>query len=358
MRFTKYQSLEDILRYPNMEEYLNIFYSDELLELYPRQLWGEPIAYIEQIGKVPWAEPFSVIADQLMDAANLVLDLYENKTRRCISLWREEEKDWTLQAEKQGGKEQVFLVTPEKLPAEKRQNAEKKPTVIICPGGGYGKVYFCGEGTPIMHRMEANGYAAFILRYRVAPERYPGPQEDLALAIQYVRAHAEEYGVDVDNITLIGASAGAHLCASEAALYEEMANLVEEEVKTFSPELAKTYKSYSARPDKLVLSYPVISLEKEQHEGSFQNLTGGKEELRSKLSVENLVTEGYPPTFVWACEDDNCVPPSNAKRMEEVLKQHNIPSECHIYPQGGHGCGLAFSHSAAGWSKAMLLWLP
>ena len=83
-------------------------------------------------------------------------------------------------------------------------------------------------------------------------------------------------------------------------------------------------------------------------------LTGEKKELRSELSVEELVTEDYPPTFAWTCADDDCVPPSNTLRMKEALEKAGVPHEVHIYPTGGHGCALAFSKSAHDWSRAML----
>lgn len=350
MRFTKYHSMNDILAYPHMEEYLKIFYSEFLLEMFPKELADQPIALAEWYGKTPWGEPFTVISDQLMDAANLILDIEENKTRRCITLWDPEESEWNLEKEKKGEKDSVFLLAP--VPEERELRC--RPAVIICPGGGYEAVCFSGEGTPVLRFMEANGYCAFILKYRVSPCRYPAPQADLALAIQYVRAHAQEYGVNPGDITLIGASAGGHLCASEAALYEDAAETVYREMAELSLKTADYYQKFSARPDKLVLSYPVISFTKEPHEGSFRNLTGGKEELRELLSVENLVKEDYPPTFVWACEDDDCVPPSNARHMAEALKDKGVRHECHIYPAGGHGCGLAFTKSAAGWSRSML----
>ena len=174
--------------------------------------------------------------------------------------------------------------------------------------------------------------AAFILKYRVSPAVYPAPQEDLSLAIRYVREHALEYGVDPDNILTLGASAGGHLCASQAALAKRVEDT----------------------PDKICLCYPVISFTEEPHEGSAELLTGGDTSLRKMLSAENLVTESYPETFVWTCADDDCVPPSNAVRMGAALKKAHVRHELFVYPSGGHGCGLAFSKEAHDWSRAMV----
>lgn len=353
MRFTKYNSMNDILAFPRMEEYLKIFYSEFLLEMFPEELNGEPIALAEQFGKTPWGEPFSIIADQLLDAANLVLDLVVNKRRRCIALWDVEDGDWSLDTEKEVGKGQTFLVAP----VMEEEHPALKPAVIVCPGGGYHNVCFSGEGTPVMHYMENQGYRAFVLKYRANPCLYPAPQEDMALAIQYIRANAEKYGVDPTDVTLIGASAGGHLCAFEAVIHEEMAKSVYNQMKQASPALAEKYNAQSARPDKLVLSYPVISFCDQPHEGSFQMLTGGDESLREPFSVEKLVDKNFPPTFVWACEDDDCVPPHNAKIMGAALTAAQVRNELHIYPTGGHGCGLAYSKSAYPWSRAMVNFL-
>lgn len=355
MRFTKYNSMNDILAFPEMEEYLKIFYSEYLLEMYPKDLYAQPLALEEQFGETPWGEPFSIIVDQLMDASNLILDICVNKTRRCISLWNPGE-DWSLEKEAggKGEKDAVFLLAPQKQVVEAQKAA---PAVIICPGGGYEAVCFSGEGTPVMHFMEAQGYRAFILKYRVAPAEYPAPQEDLALAIQYVRSHAVEYGVDPENITVLGASAGGHLCASEAALYEEAAGTADLELQKTHPEAAKCLMRYSARPDQVCLCYPVISFVNEPHEGSAQALTGRRRELREELSAEKLVTAAYPPTFVWTCADDDCVPPSNAVHMGEALKASGVRHELCVYPSGGHGCGLAYTKSAYEWSRRMIEFL-
>ena len=206
MKFTEYNSLQDILEYPRMKEYLNIFYSKYLLEMYPEEAYALPLARMEQIGRTPWGEPFSIIVDQLLDAVNLILEFLENQTRRLIALWNPAE-EWMPEKEKRGEKESVFLLAPVKVIRQ-----EKRPAVIICPGGGYEEVCFSGEGTPVMRYMETQGYTAFMLKYRVSPAVYPLPQEDLALAIQYIRLHAEEYGINPDNILVLGASAGGHGC--------------------------------------------------------------------------------------------------------------------------------------------------
>lgn len=351
MGFTRYHSLQEILDAPQMEEYLQVFFSKDQLALFPKEMRNLPLALVEHELPSPWEGGFFQVVNQLLDAVHTIQDITVRNTRRCISLW-DQETDWTLEKERQGGRASVFLLTPEHTQAcgQTAEQSAKRPAVILCPGGGYEQVCCSGEGNPMMNYMEAKGYAVFLLRYQTAPARYPAPQEDLALAMQYVREHAQEYGADAQNIMLMGFSAGGHLCASFACFYKEIA-------QKLSQKTGKQIAWRMLRPDKLCLAYPVVSFLEECHEGSFAALTGADESMREALSIEKQVTDDFPPAFLWTCADDDCVPPSNVKRLAAALKAHKIVHQFCIYPSGGHGCNLAFGNSARGWTKEMLTFI-
>lgn len=352
--FTRYHSYNDIMDYPNMKEYLKVFFSENNLELFPAELRHLPLALAEETAVSPWGGAFAEVTNQFLDAVQTVLDITDSRRRRCVSLW-DEETDWTPEQEKKGGKASVFLLTPEYRKKERVARGKGadagsgavRPAVIICPGGGYERVCFSGEGNPVMNYMEAKGYAAFVLKYRTAPERYPAPQEDLAMAMNYVREHAGEYGADPHNVMLIGFSAGGHLCASLPCFCREIA-------KKISTENGGEILPEKIRPDKLCLGYPVITFGRECHEGSFQALTGGEESMREVLSIEKRITSDYPATFLWACEDDTCVPVSNTVRMGAALKEAGVRYKIRTYPSGGHGCNLAFGNSARLWTEELI----
>lgn len=348
MNVTRYHSLNRILAYPHMREYLDIFFADNSLNYFPKDQYHLPLALVEQSAVSPWGGPFSQVTNQFLDAVQTVLDVMERHTRRCVPLW-DPERDWTVEKEAEGGKSSVFLLAPE---AERgRLKGTKDPAVIICPGGGYERVCFSGEGNPVMNYMEAQGFVTFVLKYRTTRDMergiHPAPLEDAALALYYVREHAREYGVDPQNVMLMGFSAGGHLCASLGCFYKDAAEVL-------SGRLGKKITPEILRPDKLCLAYPVISFKEERHEGSALALTGGDEALRERLSLEGQVTGDYPDTFLWACEDDSSVPCSNAVRMAEALERAGVRHEMRIYPHGGHGCNLAFDNSAHPWTEEML----
>jgi acetyl esterase/lipase len=58
------------------------------------------------------------------------------------------------------------------------------------------------------------GIATISISYRLAPvHRFPAPLHDVRRGIRWIRAHADELGVDPDRLVLLGLSAGAHLVA-------------------------------------------------------------------------------------------------------------------------------------------------
>lgn len=331
--FSSFDTLNDILSAPGMKKWFHFLYAEEQFDWFPKELWDQPLRLAAFQGRTPWGSDLRGLAEQMIDTANLVLELQAGK-RQCLHL-----HDWNAWEPDEGASlqdpEQTFIITP---PTNAKEDTPR-PALIICPGGGYEFVSFQNEGTPIQILAEKRGYVSFILRYRIAPSRYPKPQMDLLETIQYVRNNAAKYHVDPDRIGVIGFSAGGHLCASSAALYQ-----------TLLPE---------GRPNAVALGYPVISLEKGvTHEGSALALFGKDDEtLRREFSVENLITPDYPPTFAWACRDDGTVPCENTQRLEARLKELGIAHECRYYPTGGHGCGLAYDNSAWKWSVEMFSFL-
>ena len=89
----------------------------------------------------------------------------------------------------------------------------KRPVVLICPGGGYAMTSD-REAEALAVKFMAMGYHAAILRYSVAPARFPEALLQLATAVAMLRENAEKWHIDTDKIVIQGSSAGGHLAAS------------------------------------------------------------------------------------------------------------------------------------------------
>ena len=206
-----------------------------------------------------------------------------------------------------------------------------RTAVIVCPGGGY-HCLSAREAEPVALRFAGMGYAAFILRYHVAPQaRWPIPQRQLLCAIDYVRTHCARYHVDPHGIIVMGFSAGGHLAACAGLLWNRQ--------EIYRP-LKK--RSSAFRPDGVVLGYPVITSGPMAHRDSIVNLLGDRyDELVDLVSLEKRVTRKAPPMFLWHTVDDTCVPVENSILLADALQAKGVDVELHLYPHGEHGQSLA-----------------
>ena len=208
----------------------------------------------------------------------------------------------------------------------------KRPVVLICPGGGYAMTSD-REAEAIAVRFLAMGYHAAVLRYSVAPARFPDALTQLAKAVCLLRENAEEWNIQKDKIVVQGSSAGGHLAASLGVFWN----------KPFLSRILGV-PSETFRPNGLILSYPVISSGDKGHQESFQNLLGEDYEDKEKrrgMSLENCVTKDTPRTFLWHTATDDTVPVENSILFFQALHALDISAELHIYPAGVHGLGLA-----------------
>jgi acetyl esterase/lipase len=158
------------------------------------------------------------------------------------------------------------------------------------------------------------------------------PMQDLMRAIRYIRKHAEELHVEKDKIMLCGFSAGAHACGSVAVHWQKF-----EESETGE------YASVSAKPNAVILSYPVITSGDCAHRGSFTALLGAdaSEEELEYMSLEKQVTEDMPPCFLWQTVTDELVPVQNSFLFAQALQKKQIPYAFHAFSKGKHGLSLA-----------------
>jgi acetyl esterase/lipase len=113
------------------------------------------------------------------------------------------------------------------------------------------------EGTDIAKLLNANGIAAFVLKYRL-PDSLSStkpnevPLMDAKQAMHIVRERAQEWNIQPNKIGIMGFSAGGHLASTLSTHFEE-----------------------DNKPNFSILIYPVISMQKNiTHMGSRNNLIG------------------------------------------------------------------------------------
>ena len=203
---------------------------------------------------------------------------------------------------------------------------EKKATgraVVCCPGGGYSHLAMDHEGHQWATFFNNQGIALIVLKYRMPHGNRLVPISDAEEAIKTVRRHAAEWHIDLNDIGIMGFSAGGHLASTIA-----------------------THSKGEAAPNFQILFYPVITMDLGfTHKGSHDNFLGeghSKKELRkleADFSNDLQVNRTTPRAFLALSDDDKAVPAANGLNYYEQLYKHDVPASIHVYPTGGHGWG-------------------
>lgn len=210
--------------------------------------------------------------------------------------------------------------------------------VVICPGGGYGKLSMDQEGFLMAQWLAKNGIAGFVLKYRLPNGHKEVPLEDAIEALRIIRRDAGKYGVDPHKVGIMGFSAGGHLAA-----------------------YTSNFAADEDKPDFSILFYPVITANNyTTHIGTFNNLLGrDRTESESEAySMDKCVTEKTPPTLLLLSDDDRTVPAAGAAMYYAALKYYGVKASLYVFPSGGHGWGNydKFSYQKE-WQNLLLRWL-
>ncbi|GAA4897153.1 acetyl esterase/lipase [Stackebrandtia albiflava] len=199
--------------------------------------------------------------------------------------------------------------------------AGPRPSILVLPGGAY-REHPPHEGEGYARWLAGIGLHAFVLHYRLLPERLPAPLEDTRAGLAYIRDG--DHGLDTGPVGVIGSSAGGHL----AGLVMTGTVLSTENGVVDPP-----------RPDFAILAYALADLDL-LPPVAVEGLLGDLVSLKDELSPARHVDASVCPTFVWATAQD---PPGlpNALEWARALAEAGAPVELHVYPRGGHGIGLA-----------------
>jgi acetyl esterase/lipase len=229
--------------------------------------------------------------------------------------------------------------------------------VIVAPGGAYARIVLDKEAAEMARWLNPYGVTVLLMQYRLPAEGHANgkdaPLQDAQRAIRVVRQNARDWGLAPDRIGFLGASAAGHMGASLGAQFAR---------KVYDP--VDAADALSARPDFLLLLYPVVSMEdKVTHLESRTNLLGKdpSPELIKEYSPDQQVGKDAPKTFIVLARDDPAVPPENGIRFHDALRKSGVASELHVFDEGGHGFGIRdarqlpvsnWPNLAADWMKA------
>src|SRR4051794_1879194 len=207
--------------------------------------------------------------------------------------------------------------------------------VIIAPGGAYLGLASNLEGRQVADWYTSRGVTGFVLRYRLGSKYpYPIPLQDAQRAIRFVRSHASEFGIRPDRIGFMGFSAGGHLAAVTATMFDGG-----------KPDAPDPIARVSSRPDFVVLGYPWLNAMEKNETGVLSYCSALKIPADHCTSFEQYspdqhVSAQTPPTFIYHTTDDELVPVEASMKYYRALRSAGVPVEMHLFGHGRHGGGL------------------
>lgn len=195
---------------------------------------------------------------------------------------------------------------------------EKKdlPLLIIVHGGGFSAMdkrdWHLYPGFFALRE----GFAVISLNYRLAPKhRYPAGLDDVRNAILFIKEHAEEYCIDVNNIFLEGTSAGGNLVgisAYEAARDGKDYNV--NSVLLFCPAIDFTTYLKDADQASMHLLFRVM-------ENCYFHFGKRRRVEEKEASLTGFVSEKIVPTYLLQGTKDVGVPYKSAETFYHQLRE-------------------------------------
>ncbi len=209
---------------------------------------------------------------------------------------------------------------------------EKLPVIISVHGGAY--VY----GTKEVYQFYAaslaeKGFAVINFNYRLAPEyHFPAPLEDLTLVIKWLIANKEDYPVDIDNVFLVGDSAGAQIVSQYGAIYS---NKEYRKIMDFrKPKINIRALGFCCG------TYDINkNLAENGCKGALRAyFTSKPERFGEQLNVLDYIDDEYPPVYMFSSKGDFLV--NECEIMAEFLKRRGVKCKYKIY--GNKNTGHVF----------------
>jgi acetyl esterase/lipase len=209
---------------------------------------------------------------------------------------------------------------------------DRRPAIVFIHGGGWSggsprRFY------PFSEYFVQRGMVALAPEYRLISEPGITPWqcvEDGRSAIRWVRRHADELGIDPQQIVVAGGSAGGHVAAATALC------------DGIDPPGEDT--SVSCRPSALVLYFPVIDT---SPAGYGNRVLGPRWRELSPLA---RVRSGVPPTIVFHGTADTVTPYAGAVAFRDAMQAAGNHCELVSHPGGKHGYLMS---DEALWRKTM-----
>jgi acetyl esterase/lipase len=192
------------------------------------------------------------------------------------------------------------------------------PCVVVIHGGGWDG----GDRAQLAdlnHWMARRGFAVAAIDYRLAPQAiWPAQRDDTLAALNFLKRHAVELGVDAERLVLFGRSAGGQIAS--AVGYGSADPAIRGVVSFYAPH--DMFFAYSSAREDDFLKSPQLM---RQYLGGPPSLAQANYE---SASGHQKVRTGSPPTLLVHGLIDTLVWNQHSVRLQARLAEARVP---HVY---------------------------
>ncbi len=225
-------------------------------------------------------------------------------------------------------------------PFTRNQQEMVCPCVVYVQGSAWFQQYVYGD-VGSAARLAQRGYVVAIVEYRHSEiASFPAQIMDARNAVRFMRAHAEEYHVDPENIVIAGNSSGGHTAMFAGMIHDDEENNLYPGVTAEVKGIVNYYGSCSVMNED---SNPttVLHCQPDSPEGMVMGHVDLRDrpDLKRKLSVECNITEEtvIPPVLIFHGTKDRIVNCEGSVILYRQLKKCGKDVQLYLVKGADHG---------------------
>jgi len=215
-----------------------------------------------------------------------------------------------------------------------RRYPDKKQPLILWIDGGAWRDINHNNFLPELSFLAEEGYAVAQIGHRTSADGlWPSQIEDVKAAVRYIRAHAEELGIDPEHIGTMGASSGGHLSNMLG---------VTGNIRRF--DVGENLNQSSAVSCVVDIYGPAdLSCDDDIYDpmSPESRLIGDKADrhpdIVADISPVNYVSSEAAPVLIFHGENDRAVPIEHSHRFYKKLTEAGVPVDFYIWEGADHG---------------------
>ena len=208
------------------------------------------------------------------------------------------------------------------------------PGIVVLYGGAWRVGNKWGNrGT--LAQFARRGYVAISPQYRHCPKDiFPAQVHDVKAAVRWLRAHADEYRVDVDHVGAMGFSAGGHLSLMLGVTGPE--DGLEGDIPPDSPSSkVQAVVNYFGPSDLTATDVPEISV------GLVRDFLGARTndrpDLAAKASPVTYLSKDDAAILTFHGTRDPLVPHNQSTKLADAMSRIGLPGRIELLVGAGHG---------------------